>query len=115
MKKNEILKLSLFSIATAVLIRYISISIIWKNLEVYKNNFNNNVISLHTYLEKTTESFNLEIASMFVLPYVVAIPFYFLSKINLSSKYNFLTFLLLFTILFYLFYILIGYVYTIAK
>ena len=109
MKHKEILKLLLFSITTAAIIRYISINLIWESIKSTKNNFHNNIINITTYQQEIAEKFYLELAVMFGLPYVAAILFYFFAKINLSPKYNFLIYILIFTILHFLSYFLISY------
>ncbi len=109
MKHKEILKLLLFSITTAAVIRYISINLIWESIKSTKNNFHNNIINITTYQQEIAEKFYLELAVMFGLPYVAAILFYFFAKINLSPKYNFLIFILIFTILHFLLYFIISY------
>jgi hypothetical protein len=115
MKYKEILKLLFFSIATAAVSWYINILVIWKNMKITKENFHKNLISLDTYQQKAVETVYLEGATLFVLPFVAAIAFYFFAKINLRPKYNFLMFMVLFTILFFLSYILIGYSYQFLK
>jgi hypothetical protein len=111
MKYKEILKLLFFSIATAGVTRYIAINVIWKSMENNRNNFHKNLINVTTYQQKVVETVYFSIFILFVLPYIAAIIFYFFSKINLRPKYNFLIFILMFTILYFLFYILIGYSY----
>jgi hypothetical protein len=108
-EKKEFLKLLSFSVITAIVIRYISIHFIWKNMEATKIDFHKNLIKIDAYQQKITENFYLELACLFVLPYVLAILFYFLTKINLKPKNNFLVFILAFTVLFFASYILIGY------
>lgn len=115
MKHKEILKLLFFSIITAAVIRYISIYFIWESMKITKNNFHKNLINMTTYQQEIVENFYLELVNLLVVPYVAAILFYFIAKINLRPKYNFLMFILVFTILYFLFYILIGYSYKIFK
>ncbi len=111
MKTKEILKVFLLSITTAIIIRFIFISILWGNMKIIQNNFHVNRISLHDYQQKVTEYFNLEIFVLFVLPYFIAIILYFLLKFNLKSKNNFLIFIFFFTLLFFSSYYLIGVLY----
>jgi magnesium-transporting ATPase (P-type) len=107
-KYKEILKILLFSIVTAGIVKYIHIFVIWESMENAKNNFQKNIINIDMYQQKTVETFYLELVNLFVLPYVAAIVFYFFSKINLKPKNNFLMFIFLFTILFFLSYFLIS-------
>lgn len=109
MKRKELLKLLCFSIVTAVVIRYIAIYVIWENMKITKSNFHKNLIDLTTYQQKAIETLYLEVVVTFVLPYVAAIIFYFLAKINLRQKNNFLIFILIFTVLFFSSYVLLGY------
>lgn len=108
-KNKEFLKLLSFSVLTAIIVRYISIHFIWKNMEAVKIDFHKNLININTYQQKITETFYLELACLFVLPYVLAVLFYFLAKINLKPKNNFSVFILAFTVMFFASYILIGY------
>ncbi|TPG38198.1 hypothetical protein [Flavobacterium pectinovorum] len=115
MKNKEILKLLFFSIITSGVVKYIHIYVIWESMKITKDNFHKNLIDLVTYQQKTVETVYLELINLFVLPYFAAIVFYFFSKINLKSKYNFLIFIFLFTILFYSSIILMGYIYQSLK
>lgn len=115
MKNKEILKLLFFSIATAGVIKCIHLFIIWERMNVIKDNFRKNLIDLGTYQQKVVEILYLEIVNLFVLPYVAAILFYFLVKIDLRPKNNFLIFILLFTLLFYLSVISMGYIHQFLK
>ena len=110
MNHKEILKLLFFSILTACVTRYIAINVIWETMKINKNNFHKNLINITTYQQKVVENFYLELITLFIFPYVAAIVFYFSLKINLKPKNNFLMFMFLFTILFYLSYILISYI-----
>ncbi len=109
MKRKELLKLLCFTIITAVVIRYITIHVIWESMKITKDNFHKNLINLTTYQQKAVQTLYLEVLASFVLPYVAAIIFYFLAKINLRPKNNFLIFILIFTVLFFSSYVLIGY------
>ena len=80
-------------------------------MEITKNSFHNNLISLDVYQEKATEIFYLELVNLIILPYVAAVLFYFFTRINLKQKCNFLIFIFLFTISFFLFYFLISCLY----
>ncbi|MWB93850.1 hypothetical protein GON26_05720 [Flavobacterium sp. GA093] len=115
MKHKEILKLLFFSIVTAGVTRYISIYVIWDSMKNTQINFHKNLMDINTYQQKVVENFYLEVILLFVFPYFAAILFYFFSKINLRQKNNFLMFIFLFTILFFLSYILIDYSYKILK
>jgi hypothetical protein len=110
MKYKEILKLLFFSIATAAVARYIGIYIIWESMKFTKNDFHKNLINITTYQQEIAEKFYLELVIMFVLPYVAAILFYFFAKINLRPKYNFLIFIIIFTTLYFLSFLLISYI-----
>jgi hypothetical protein len=115
MKHKEIFKLILFSVITASVTRYITICVIWESMKVNQNNFHKNLTNVNTYQQKIVEIFYLELITLFVFPYFTAIVFYFFSKINLRQKNNFLVFILLFTVLFFLSYFLIGYIFKILK
>ncbi|KFF12581.1 hypothetical protein [Flavobacterium hydatis] len=75
MKYKEILKLLLFSIATAAVTKYIAINVIWKSMENTKNNFHKNLIDITTYQQKIVENLYLQLVVLFVFPYVAAIVF----------------------------------------
>lgn len=115
MKNKEILKLLFFSIVTAGVVKCIDIFVIWKSMNITKNNFHKNLIDLVTYQQKIVETLYLELVNSFVLPYVAAILFYFFAKIDLRPKNNFLMFIFLFTLLFYLSLISMGYIYKFLK
>ncbi|TPG38199.1 hypothetical protein [Flavobacterium pectinovorum] len=115
MKNKEFLKLLFFSIVTAGVVKYIHLFVIWESMEITKDNFHKNLVNLVTYQQKAIETLYLEAANLFVLPYIAAIVFYFFSKIDLRPKNNFLLFIFLFTILFFITYILIGYCYSLLK
>ncbi len=115
MKHKEILKLFFFSIIIASIVKYIDILVINENMEVIKKKFQKNLINLDIYQQKAVEIFYLELVNLFLLPYIVAILFYFFCKIKLKQKNNFLVFILMFTLLFYLSYFLIGYSYKFLK
>jgi hypothetical protein len=115
MRIKEILKVFLLSIITAITIRFIFIIFLWENMKIIQNNFHDNRIGLYDYQQMVTEYFYLEIFVLFVLPYFIAIVFYFLLKIHLKPKYNFLMFIFLFSLLFFISYFLIGYTYKLLK
>ncbi len=114
-KNKEILKLLFFSIATSIVVRYISIFVILEGMKITNNDFHKNLITLNTYQQKTVENLYLQIVTLFVLPYIAAILFYFFIKINLRPKNNFLVFISAFTLLFFSSFILIGYSYKFLK
>jgi len=109
MEQKKILKLVIFSIVSATLTRYIAICLIGENMKIMQNHFHKNLIDITVYQHKVAKSFYLDLLIVFVIPYILAIIFYFLFKINLKPKHNFLWFILLFSLLFYLSYFLIGY------
>ncbi|GEM_PF-5284006 len=115
MKYKETFKILFFSIATAIVVKYITASFILKSIEKTSNSFHKKLISIDTYQQKIAELFYIELAILFVLPYLAAIAFYFFIKINLNAKNNFLLYIFSFTILFFLSYILISYSYNHLK